>query len=146
MPNLLDPSDRTAILERIHRLTPGHARRWGTMDAHRMICHVADQLRVALGETPLTWRYPAPVRPVLRFVVIHLPLPAPKGKVPTVPEMLVSKPAGWDEDLRGLIDRVERLAATEVVHPHPAFGRLTRREWGLLSWKHLDHHLRQFGE
>ncbi|MDZ4803510.1 MAG: DUF1569 domain-containing protein [Candidatus Eisenbacteria bacterium] len=31
------------------------------------------------------------------------------------------------------------------MEPNPIFGNLSVDEWGKLSWKHLDHHLRQFG-
>jgi transposase InsO family protein len=30
-------------------------------------------------------------------------------------------------------------------HPHPFFGNLTPQEWSRGMYKHLDHHLRQFG-
>lgn len=29
--------------------------------------------------------------------------------------------------------------------PHPAFGSFTPEQWGQMQYKHLDHHLRQFG-
>ena len=32
-----------------------------------------------------------------------------------------------------------------TTHPHPFFGRLTPAEWAIQQYKHLDHHLRQFG-
>jgi hypothetical protein len=32
-----------------------------------------------------------------------------------------------------------------TIHPHPFFGHFTPDEWALFQWKHLDHHLRQFG-
>ncbi len=32
-----------------------------------------------------------------------------------------------------------------TTHPHSFFGRLTPEEWAILQYKHLDHHLRQFG-
>ncbi|MEP6513238.1 MAG: DUF1569 domain-containing protein [Parafilimonas sp.] len=28
--------------------------------------------------------------------------------------------------------------------PHPFFGKLKAEEWRTLTYKHLDHHLRQF--
>jgi hypothetical protein len=28
---------------------------------------------------------------------------------------------------------------------HPMFGKMTADQWGRSMWKHLDHHLRQFG-
>jgi transposase InsO family protein len=32
-----------------------------------------------------------------------------------------------------------------TTHPHSFFGPLTPEEWAILMYKHLDHHLRQFG-
>ena len=32
-----------------------------------------------------------------------------------------------------------------TTHPHPFFGHFTPEEWAVFQWKHLDHHLRQFG-
>jgi len=42
---------------------------------------------------------------------------------------------------------MERLAATPRANgaEHPFFGPLTNEEWNALQWKHLSHHLRQFG-
>ena len=28
---------------------------------------------------------------------------------------------------------------------HPVFGPLTHQQWGIFVWRHVDHHLRQFG-
>ena len=33
----------------------------------------------------------------------------------------------------------------KLAKEHPFFGPLTSAEWDRLQWKHLDHHLRQFG-
>ena len=32
-----------------------------------------------------------------------------------------------------------------TTYPHPFFGKVTPREWSIGMYKHLDHHLRQFG-
>jgi LPS sulfotransferase NodH len=54
-----------------------------------------------------------------------------------------------EAERRRLLDLVERFAAAGpagcTTHPHSFFGRLTPREWAVLMYKHLDHHLRQFG-
>jgi len=48
--------------------------------------------------------------------------------------------------LAGLIDRfAERGSAGASGQTHPFFGTLSADEWGKLTWKHIDHHLRQFG-
>ena len=56
--------------------------------------------------------------------------------------------ASWREKKR-LAALVERFSkggrAGCTTHPHPFFGALTPDDWGVLTYKHLDHHLRQFG-
>jgi Protein of unknown function (DUF1569) len=48
--------------------------------------------------------------------------------------------------LRGMIDSFAAAGpAGCTTHPHFFFGRLTPEEWSVLMYKHLDHHLRQFG-
>jgi len=48
--------------------------------------------------------------------------------------------------LTGIIDRFAGGGpAVCAVHPHPFFGKLTPQQWAILMYKHLDHHLRQFG-
>jgi hypothetical protein len=75
-------------------------------------------------------------------------LPWPKGKIPTAPEMRATKPVAWESDLQalhGLVDRFAELRPQGEWAEHPAFGRLSGKEWGVLCYLHLDHHLRQFG-
>ncbi len=117
------------------------------MNAHQMVCHLADQLRVALGEIKTQSR-PGLLRfrPVRRLLVYWLPWP--KGKLPTAPEMLTTAPSEWDRDIAALDALIARFAArspSEEWAVHLAFGPLSGWEWGVLCWKHLDHHLRQFG-
>ncbi len=143
--SLLVESHRKALLERLRRVTSDRQPLWGTMTAHQMICHLGDQLRVALGDVGSRDRSRPLSRTLVKWVVIHLPMPIPKGKVKTVSEMQSTKPVTWDDDVRAVEELVERLAAAESVAPHPVFGRLSRTEWGILGAKHMDHHLRQFG-
>ena len=71
---------------------------------------------------------------------------AAPGKVETVPEMLSSSPTTWDRDMAVCIRLIKELGLGKANGRHPAFGPLNPREWGRIAWKHLDHHLRQFGE
>jgi hypothetical protein len=58
--------------------------------------------------------------------------------------MLTTSPTSWSADMQTLSALLERLAVAGRVAPHPAFGLLSHAEWCKLSWKHFDHHLRQF--
>jgi hypothetical protein len=144
---LFDLRDRAAVLGRIARLTPDRRPRWGRFTAPEMVCHVSCGLRQGLREldagppsgplssTPLNW------------LVIHV-LPWPKGKAQSPPEFLATRPTGWEADVSALTDLVERFAArgpNADWPPSRVFGRISGRSWGVLQYKHLDHHLRQFG-
>jgi hypothetical protein len=54
--------------------------------------------------------------------------------------------AAEQKRLCGLIDQFCAAGpAGCTTHPHSFFGPLTPEEWAALMYKHLDHHLRQFG-
>ena len=146
MPSLFGPETHPNMLRRIEALRPDSPRQWGKMTAAQMQVHIGDQMRIALGElhippksSPLGWR---PVR----WLVIHSPMPWPKG-APTAPQLMNPSTAEWDADRARLLNTFHRVVAageTNAWHPHPAFGKLSGHSWGVLMWRHLDHHLRQF--
>ena len=144
MPSLLNALDRDAILSRLRRLEPTRTPLWGRFTAPAMLCHLADQLRVATGEFPTIRHDTLPRRTLLKWLVIYSPMQAPPGRVQTAPEMLISSPTTWATDLAAVEALIHRLATTPSAAVHPFFGPLSHREWARLTWKHLDHHLRQF--
>ena len=144
--SLLDDGARRRIVERIEGLGPHSRRRWGTMSLPKAVCHMADQLAAALGELEVK-----PMRGIARWpgvswLVVHV-LPVPRG-VPTAPELLGTDLGELEEaraHLKGVLERFAANGEGGEWREHPAFGRLSGREWGKLGWKHMDHHLRQFG-
>ncbi len=139
--------DRDAILARIERLRPDRRPRWGTMSASEMICHLADQLRIALGEIPAA-SIRSPLRlPGLKQFVLYV-APWPKARVAAPPESRTTRPQDWARDLDTLRDLVHRFAARDrrdPTPPHPLFGQMSGRSWADFTRRHFDHHLRQFG-
>ncbi|HXW96830.1 MAG TPA: DUF1569 domain-containing protein [Gemmatimonadales bacterium] len=145
MPTIENPEARAAIVARLRTLNPGSQPKWGTLTAPRLLCHLADQLRVALGDIPSKPRGNWLTHSLIKWLAIDTPMQAPPGKVRTVPEMMSTLPSTWEADLHACEELLDRLARARTVAPHPAFGPLSRRAWSRLAWKHLDHHLRQFG-
>lgn len=147
MRSLFDPADCESLVRRLRSLTPQSTALWGRMTVHQMVCHVADQVRCSLGDIPTRPRRTLLRNRVARMLLVHL-MPWPKGKLPTVREMQTSAPGEWERDLAATEALLRRAAGREpgAEWPeHPAFGPLSRREWGWLIYKHTDHHLRQFG-
>ncbi len=144
--SIFQAGTRTEIQQRLARLAPGRAPLWGKMNAPKMVVHLADSLKMALGELPVAPKR-SPLRyPLLKQLIIYL-LPWPKG-VPTAPELLARAPAAWNGEvvtLSALVERFATRSAREKWPPHPAFGSMTGRAWGVLVYRHCDHHFTQFG-
>lgn len=72
-----------------------------------------------------------------------------RRNTPTVAEMRVADERDLGHERRRLCGLIDRFAAAGpagcTTHPHSFFGPLTPQEWAVLMYKHLDHHLRQFG-
>lgn len=146
MPTLFDPSAREKIVARLSNLTSDRRPLWGRLDAARVQTHLSDQLRMALGDVVCKPKNTPFQYPVIRQLIVYV-LPWPKG-APTAPELLATAPAEFEADKQTLLQLIERVGTRkpeESFGDHPAFGRLSRRAWGVLAWRHLDHHLRQFG-
>ncbi len=143
---------RHSLLARLAKLRPMDEPRWGGMTARAMVVHLGDGARMALG-TMTVRRARGPAMRVLRLpgvrhLFVHV-LPFSRN-APTARELLSTTPGDWSEDVAAFARLSEELAGRaadpSVQWPeHPIFGPLTRRDWGVLSYRHTDHHLRQFG-
>lgn len=142
---MLNDRDRAELLERLRRLRPDARPEWGSLDAPRMLCHVADQMRVALGDVPSRPGHSFLTRTLVKHIVCNTGFKPPRGKIQTAPEMLASRPQSWDADPAACVELAERVGRGSARAVHPAFGPLSPEEWGRLCWKHLNHHLVQFG-
>ncbi|HEY0141043.1 MAG TPA: hypothetical protein VGF48_09110 [Thermoanaerobaculia bacterium] len=147
MKSLFDATARASVISRVRRLTSDAERLWGTMTPAAAVTHLADQLRVAFGEIVRS----SPPRVLsywpLNYLAIYV-IPWAKGKGKAAPETLSTKPLNWDADQAALITLIERFSSSEPDSQWPAdpvFGSLSGRAWGVLCYKHVDYHLRQFG-
>jgi hypothetical protein len=146
--SLRDPAGRESILNRLADLTPNHSRRWGRMEPVQLLPHLATALRMALGEKKLEGSRPGRIRGVVwRHLAIHR-LPWPEGKIPSPPGAFNTPSLGWERDREivvGLIERFAKAPSETLGADHPTFGRMRPQDWDVLQYRHLDHHLRQFG-
>jgi hypothetical protein len=113
-----------------------------------MVCHLNDSFRVAMGE-----KYASPAtsllqRTFIKWVALRTPVRWPPG-VPTRPEIEQGRggtpPAEWESDRAELLRLMDAFAQSETFGVHPAFGKMTQRDWLIWGYRHVDHHLRQFG-
>ena len=147
MRTILNEPDRAEIVRRLRSLSVTSAGRWGSMDVTAMLQHLRLSARMALGELPV----PSANKRVFQvFPMKHLILyvfPFPKG-APTAPELKPVAAESFEEERAMLLESIGRIAngAPEGGAPaHPLFGPLTWNEWGVATYKHCNHHLKQFG-
>ena len=149
MKSLFDVALAGQVKQRIGDLRIDSDRQWGTMTVAQTVAHCACGMQMALGEI----RSP-------RALIGRLIGPAIKPKVfgddaplrrntPTMRELVIRDEHDLDAERARLCSLIDTFVAGGTsgctTHPHPFFGSLTPTEWGVLAYKHLDHHLRQFG-
>ena len=152
MKRLFDPHENNLIKERINKLTPGSRALWGEMNVSQMLAHLQQPILVAFGQLKLKGGLMALLfgKIAKKQMVNDKPF---KKNIPTMKEFkFTGKNTPQKEFLKEkdiLLSYVDRFIkdGPEVIanETHPFFGRLTLEEWDILQWKHLDHHLRQFG-
>jgi hypothetical protein len=148
MRSLYDRADREALLSRIATLQPGATRLWGKMASAQMLAHLVIAMDDASGGRTFKQSLLGKlVTPLIRSSIFG---EKPFGKnSPTHPTYVVSAACDFEAERTRLIGLIERLggggAAATEGRVHPFFGELTGEQWGVLTHKHIDHHLRQFG-
>ena len=102
---------------------------------------------MALGDLPVACKSKRAFQVFpIKHLLLHV-VPFPKG-APTAPELLVFGAEPLDAIQSELVSLVERIGTgpRDGNGPvHPLFGQLSFKEWGVATYKHTDHHLRQFG-
>jgi hypothetical protein len=120
------------------------------MNAHQAVCHLCDWFRGILGDRPIPGSPPTAYVKTLRFIAFSTPLPWPRG-FPTAPEQDQERggtpPAEFERDVTELRVLMQRFAEMrgEGLTPHWRWGQMPRAMWGRYAYRHVNHHLRQFG-
>jgi len=146
--SLFDSSGLASILARIDSLQPDAVRRWGKMTIGQMLAHCQQPLRVASGELPLKRSLIGVLFGRMAKRQLLAPKPWQQG-MPTAPEFRVTDARDFGNEKQALLALVRRFGEAGpdglTKSPHPFFGPMSVEEWQALQWRHLDHHLRQFG-
>ena len=148
MQNMFNAVDRLEIERRLAALLPSSARQWGKMNVAQMLAHCAVALEAPLGERRKAQAFLGRLlRPfILSSVLGEKPL---RHDSPTDPDFVMADTREFSQEQARLVDRLgrfcERGPSASDGQVHSFFGKLSGQQWGRLVYKHLDHHLRQFG-
>ncbi len=148
MASLFNPAEYQSILSRLESLKPDSQRQWGKMTVSRMLEHTARAVEMATGKRrmnpPLLGKL---IGWIFRGGFVG---PKPFGKnSPTGPDLIIADEpefARAKDRLRSLLVEFHGLGERGCDgNIHGFFGRMSGAEWGVIQYKHVDHHLRQFG-
>lgn len=148
MKSIFEPAAYEEVMDRIENLTEKSTGKWGKMNVAQMLNHCQNPLLVAMGRKSLPepnffmkWIYKSFKSAMYndRPWKQNLSTPA-EYKVESEKDFYKEKAA-----LKKILSDFYELRARDKWEPHPSFGHFTHDQWGMLQYKHLDHHLRQFG-
>ncbi len=148
MTTLFDPTVNAEICNRIAKLEPSSKPRWGKMNVAQMLTHTYLSLQVSFGNIELK---PGILGTFFRGISRRILLgskPFPKH-LPADKKVLTKEAGIFSEERQRLENAVrmylEKGPAGLSKKPHNIIGKISPEESAFISYKHLDHHLRQFG-
>lgn len=147
--NMFDPTVVSELVDRINRLTPDTHGQWGKMSVGQMLAHCNVSYEMIYED-----KHPKP-NAFMKFIVRNLIKNMVVNEKPykhnmnTAPAFKMTDSKNFEsekERLIGFINKTQQLGSAhfEGKESH-SFGALTQEEWNNMLYKHLDHHLNQFG-
>jgi hypothetical protein len=149
MKSLFNIDHNQEIINRINTMTPGAKPQWGKMNSAQMLAHCTAPLKMAHGEIKgkrgligFLFGKMAKKKFVNPAVVFDRNLPTDKN-------FMFPNASDFEAEKQKLIAKVKNFAEKGpdaiTKDPHSFFGSMTPQEWDIIQYKHLDHHLKQFG-
>jgi hypothetical protein len=149
--SIFDKPSHHEVVARIQKLQSGTKGSWGRLTAEQMVRHLSEACRMAFGEIVVPDCSNFLTRSVVKWLFLNniKPPGREKGNVKTFSEVdivaLNLAVDSLDAERSRYEDLLERITATEhLSNRHPLFGKMTRNDWGLLTYAHADYHLTQF--
>lgn len=150
MKNIFDTGVTDEIISRINKLSPGDRPQWGKMNAAQMLAHCNVPYEIIYEN-----KHPAP-NALLKFILKTFIKKKVVGESPyphnvrTAPQFIMKDEKKFEEEKNRLIDFIIKTRDLGENYfngkESVSFGTLTSGEWSNMFYKHLDHHLNQFGK
>jgi len=148
MKTIFDKEAYQEIDSRLNKLNAETKAQWGQMDVAQMMAHCQEAFKTATGEVKRPRIFMGYIMgPLFKGMLIN-DKPYPKG-VRTDPNYIITDKKDFTTEKEKLASVIKRFheggEKNATTHTHPFFGKFTQKEWGITMYKHLDHHLKQFG-
>ena len=149
MKNIFSKEVTTELLNRIDQLTPETRPLWGKMNASQMLAHCNVTYKMAYSESKKTPK--GLMKLMMKFIVKPMVVSEKpyKKSMKTAPQFLMTDEKSFQEEKKKLVDYIMKTQELGAAHfdgkESISFGKLKSQEWNNMFYKHLDHHLTQFG-
>lgn len=149
MKSLFETEAYQEIQNRIESLDENKKALWGKMNVGQMTKHCQMPFKVIDGEIMPTFKIgflKKMIFSMMKSIMYNDKLW--KEGVPTSKEFIIDYDVNLTEEKANLLKAVSTFHERknqEHWEPHPVFGSFKKEQWGKMQYKHLDHHLRQFG-
>jgi hypothetical protein len=147
MNTIYDKTTRDQLIIRINTLGENSKPQWGKMTVGQMVKHCAQWEEMISGKIKCKRSFIGRVfgKMALRSLIKdETPV---KRNMPTSPELIVTETNGnvaaKKSQWIALVEAHAKSPRPDFIHPF--FGKMTKEQVGILDYKHIDHHLRQFG-
>jgi Protein of unknown function (DUF1569) len=149
LPNIFTKDVTENIIQRINKLTPETQPQWGKMSVSQMLAHCAVTYEMVYEN-----KHPKPGF-LMKFILKSVVKKGVTNEVPykhslrTAPQFIITDAKDFENEKKRLVDFI--LKTQELGENHfegkesHSFGSLNKTEWNNMFYKHLDHHLTQFG-
>ncbi len=147
--NIFNEEEYQSIIIRLESLSNSSEKQWGTLTLPEMLEHCTLQLKMALFEIQGTKKEGLFILRIGfgKWLGLYGPRWKKGSITPTQMNIKKQKPVikNFSEERKQLVNYLQMVHHKNNFQEHPIFGNLNKKDWGRLIWKHLDHHLRQFG-
>lgn len=148
MKSIINKESNAELLVRIENLSPHTNAQWGKMNVSQMLAHCTVGLKIAFGEITPKSNFLFKIMGKI-FKKKIFAQDSFKKSSPTSKEFIITGDRDFDTEKTTLINYVKQCSGKGAdvfsKEPHGFFGKLTLEEWDELMYRHLDHHLKQFG-
>lgn len=149
LPNIFTAAIAQEITDRINKLTVHTTAEWGKMNVAQMLAHCNVTYELTYED-----KHPRP-NAFMRFILKYMVKKIVTGEKPyarnsrTAPVFLVADDKDFNEEKQRLIKHIKQTEMLGEKHfegkENLSFGAMTATEWNNMFYKHLNHHLIQFG-
>jgi hypothetical protein len=144
--NLFESTVKQDIVDRINKLTPESKALWGKMNVGQMLAHCQMPIGVAEGTHQLKRNLFARIVGPMVKSMLYNEKPF-KRSLPTDPSFIMHpQEKDFETEKLKLLAMLSNFSEANMINEvHPFFGKISKVQWSKGMWKHLDHHMQQFG-